>query len=150
MIRKMKNQVLILIIIISCLLSSHGCRSAALSNSRLVTDTRVLGKVIDGQERVFSSIGFGILDEALRRRLIMVYNSDGTLDRINLRHAIPEARILEQPDFVRILIKEGTFSEILLMDGWLLSLDPKFNELIIKISSTFSQGHSRLPVVPIK
>lgn len=115
-----------------------------------IKEMRLVERSIDGRTRIFSTFGFWVLDESLRERLLSSYDADGRLNLESLRKLVPEAQIKKQGDHVRLDVVGGVFPEILLIDDWLLALDPKADGTIVKAFEAFKSNGGRLPVVPIR
>lgn len=122
------------------------CQSSPSSTASGPAPTNVVPKMgivtheIAGQQRLFSSFGFWMMDPELKTRLLACFGPDGTLNRPALRQAFPEAKIVEGTDIVAVALPSGDFNFFLLRDGPLVSLDPKFDGLVQQMSAKADTG----------
>jgi hypothetical protein len=122
-----------------------GCASAP---ERSIRQMRLAEEEVAGQRRLFSTFGFWVLEEPLRKKLLPCYTPEGKLDRLMLRQSLPEAQIVEAHEVVAVTLPSGAFASFLLRDGPLVSLDPKTDAIVRMVADEFS-SRGRLPVVPI-
>ena len=122
-----------------------GCASAP---ERAVREMRLSEEQVAGQHRLFSTFGFWVLDEPLKKKILACYTSDGKLERTILRRSLPEAQIVDSSDVVAVTMPSGAFASFLLRDGPLVSLDPKVDAIVREAAEVFS-SRGRVPVVPI-
>lgn len=94
-------------------------------------------------------MGFWLCNDALRERLVAAYRPDGTLDRVKLRGLIPEAKVTDSKDYIRVEMPSGPVRELMLTDQWLVSVDPKFDNLIQETAEAYERGRGRSPIVII-
>lgn len=111
---------------------------------------RMTYRLIEGQQRLFSTFGFWIFDEPLRTRLLEAYEPDGRLNRARLRALLPDARISENPEWVRLTVPDKTLPEIIVLsDERMISVDPKMDPAVLLLFETFNRTGqpSRFPIV---
>lgn len=145
----MKTHFKSIVLAIFCAVVFAGCQGTTASSIGPIRGMRLVYRPIGGQPHLFSTFGFWALDESLRSRLLGAYDASGVLNRTKLREIVPEAHISEEADYVRLVVTGSVFPEILLSDGWLLSLDPKFDQALISISEVFRKDDKRPPIIPL-
>ena len=133
--------------ILSILVIAIGCGSVNQSPAYWKKRPQLIREQLQGDERVFSSFGFALLDMSQGLRLSLAYDKDGHLDAEKLRLIFPDAVISTIDDYVAIRFKEGAFDDAILSDEYLASLDPKMNKLITELSDSSSgSSHGSFPI----
>jgi hypothetical protein len=90
---------------------------------------------VGGRPRLFSKLGFLMLDEPLRTQLLTSYTETGQLDHAKLRQNLKEARIVEGSNFVAVALPAGYFKVFLLRDGPWISLDPQYDAMVQRMAA---------------
>jgi hypothetical protein len=152
----MKTRFLLLGPPLACAVLLAGCQGRIRPKRAELPPTeelRISYRTIDGRQRLFTNVGFSLFDALLRGRLLAAYDSKGVLDRAALEKAIPEAKISGTPDlgYVRFVIPNSPFSEILLTDGPLLSVHPTMDAVLMLLmeqtKTTAQANSSQIPLI---
>ena len=132
------------IIHVAGMLAVSGCASAP---ERAVLEMRLEREEVGGQPRLFSTYGFWVLEEPVRKRVLACYSPEGVLDRPKLQASFAEAQIVDSPGCVSVVLPQAVFPLFLLRDGPLISLDPKIDSLIEQLSERAKRSHAKFPIV---
>jgi len=89
---------------------------------------------VGGKSRLFSKVGFLMLDEPLRVKVLASFTEGGRLDLPKLRQNLKEARIAEGSSFVAVALPSGSFGILLLRDGPWISLDPEYDAMVRRLA----------------
>jgi hypothetical protein len=89
---------------------------------------------VGGRPRLFSKVGFLMLDEPLRVKVLASFTEEGRLDHPKLRQNLKEARIAEGSSFVGVALPTGSFRIFLLRDGPWISLDPEYDAMVRRLA----------------
>jgi hypothetical protein len=126
------------------MLAVAGCASAP---ERAILKMQLAREEVAGQPRLFSTYGFWVLEEPVRKRVLACYSPEGVLDRPKLQVIFAEAQMVDIPGCVSLVLPQAVFPSFLLRDGPLISLDPKIDSLIEQLSEQVKRSNTRSPIV---
>ena len=108
---------------------------------------RLEQKSVFGEPRLFSTVGFWVLDDPVKQKVLSSYTPSGALDRAALRTNLPEATFSEEPGHVLVTMGTGTAPVFVLGDGPLIALDATSDEMIKRLAQDYAHDGKHVPVV---
>src|SRR3954468_6760745 len=122
-----------------------GCATA--TPDQAIRTMRLEQRTVFGESRLFSTVGFWALDEAVKPKAMASYGKGGLLDRALLRSNFPNATFAEEQGAVMVTLGTGTVPVFVLSDGPLIALDPKSDEMVHRLAQDYAHDGKAVPVV---
>jgi ABC-type histidine transport system ATPase subunit len=126
------------------LLILAGC---AETPDQAVRKMRLEQRTVFSQSRLFSTVGFWVLDEPVRQKVMAAYGAGGVLNRGILRANFPEGTFAKEQDCVMITLGSGTVPVFVVTDGPLIALDPSQDEMVHRLAQDYAHDGKTVPVV---
>lgn len=101
------------------------------------------------ESRLFSRVGYMALSDSQRRTIAGLYNASGLLSRDALEKTGNSLHIEPWGDGYRILFNEGVARDVVVMNGFLIGLDHRFDDYVLKMAGIETAPRRVLPPVPI-
>lgn len=106
----------------------------------------------NGDKKIFSYVGFLLVDDAQRSVLLGLYDKHGVLDFDKVELLKEKFYVKPWADGVEIVFQEGIVRDVILKNGYLIGLDHRFDDYVKKMSTVFDrrQPLPAIPMLPVK
>jgi hypothetical protein len=126
------------------LFAMAGCEQAP---EQAIRKMRLEQRTVFNQSRLFSTVGFWVLDEPVRQKVMACYGPGGALNRTTLRANFPEATLAEEQGCMMVTTGSGTVPVFVLANGPTIALDPASDEMVHRLAQDYSHNGKTVPVV---
>lgn len=126
------------------LMALGGC---AETPDQLVRKMRLEQRTVLHESRLFSTVGFWVLDEPVRKKAMASFEPGGALNRAMLRSEFSDATLTEEGNNVMVMVGSGTVPTFVLSDGPLIALDSGHDEMVRRLAQDYAHDGKPVPVI---
>ncbi len=122
----------------------QGCASPKSRMLDRIKEPRSFYAQANGESRLFSSIGFILVDDSLQGRLALAFDDAGRFDEAKLRALVPDADVFAKDSFFRLRHASSTWKDVWIGNGRVASLEPALDDVVTKFMNALREGESRI------